>query len=508
MIRKSLVILVMGTMVLFVASLSSADVPRMISYQGKLTTASGGCLNDTVQMTFSIYPDTLGSLADWSETQTQVVVQEGIFNVLLGAVDTIPQAVFDGSVKYLGVQVESDPEMTPLKPIVSVAYAYRAGTADGGGVNCEDCDDRFVNVQGPDSIIGSSYPEAMLTVHNDGNAPGILVRAVGGVYGIGIRIDTTYHHGIEINDAGEHGIRINSPEGWGIAVSDAGDNGVGIISPAENGIYIATPAEHGIDIRFPGHNGIDITSPEVHGVHIDRPGQHGIKIDSAGLDGINIYNAGDCGVRVSHAGETGVYAYGRKLGGIFQNDTTGSGYPTLEVKNYYGATSGERLANFWASSTLRFYFRGDGHAYADGGWNTFKKNPKGGYESFSSVQAERQELISHGKGTLAGGVAQVNYSSSFSEFVTDAEEIEITLTAVGSYSGLYIAERSRQGFTVKSGAGDPDCQFTWLAIGVEKGGEERLTVGNIDEEERMAMEKENEMRREREERRMPRQQAR
>jgi hypothetical protein len=100
----------------------------MINYQGKLTTATGGCLNDTVQMTFSIYPDTLGSPADWTETQNNVVVKEGIFNVLLGNVNPIPDVVFDGSVKYLGVQVESDPEMRPLKPIVSVAYAYKADT--------------------------------------------------------------------------------------------------------------------------------------------------------------------------------------------------------------------------------------------------------------------------------------------------------------------------------------------------------------------------------------------
>ena len=102
MVRRSIVFLAVGMVVFFYAGVASADVPHMISYQGKLTTASGGCLNDTVQMTFSIYPDTLGSPADWFETQMQVVVQEGIFNVLLGAVDTIPRAVFDGSVKYLG----------------------------------------------------------------------------------------------------------------------------------------------------------------------------------------------------------------------------------------------------------------------------------------------------------------------------------------------------------------------------------------------------------------------
>ena len=99
MAHRRLAFLAMGAIVLFLCSTSSADVPHMINYQGKLTNASGGCLNDTVQMTFSIYPDTLGSLSDWSETQTEVIVREGIFNVLLGAADTIPQAVFDGNIK-------------------------------------------------------------------------------------------------------------------------------------------------------------------------------------------------------------------------------------------------------------------------------------------------------------------------------------------------------------------------------------------------------------------------
>jgi hypothetical protein len=130
MLRKSFVFAAIGMIIFLFPSLASADVPHMINYQGKLTTASGGCLNDTVQMTFSIYPDTLGSPADWTETQYDVIVKEGIFNVLLGSVDSIPSFVFDGNIKYLGVQVESDPEMTPLKPMISVAYAYRSNEAD------------------------------------------------------------------------------------------------------------------------------------------------------------------------------------------------------------------------------------------------------------------------------------------------------------------------------------------------------------------------------------------
>jgi hypothetical protein len=80
-------------------------------------------------MVFSIYADTGGTNLLWTETQPAVVVEKGVFNVLLGSVDSIPYSVFDGSTRYLGVKVGDDPEITPRKPIVSVAYAYRAGLA-------------------------------------------------------------------------------------------------------------------------------------------------------------------------------------------------------------------------------------------------------------------------------------------------------------------------------------------------------------------------------------------
>ena len=130
MLRKSFVLLVVGTVMFFLCSISSADVPDSINYQGKLTTASGGCLNETVSMTFTIYSDDQGTVVDWTETQNSVIVKEGIFNVLLGSVVPLPALIFDGSAKYLGVQVESDPEMSPLKPMVTTAYAFHCATAD------------------------------------------------------------------------------------------------------------------------------------------------------------------------------------------------------------------------------------------------------------------------------------------------------------------------------------------------------------------------------------------
>ena len=116
-------------LLMVLCSVSFAQVPQLINYQGKLTNASGAPVNDTLHMVFTIYADTGGTNLLWAEPQSAVIVEKGVFNVLLGSVNPIPDSVFNGSVRYLGVKVEHDPEITPRTPMVSVAYAYRAGAA-------------------------------------------------------------------------------------------------------------------------------------------------------------------------------------------------------------------------------------------------------------------------------------------------------------------------------------------------------------------------------------------
>jgi hypothetical protein len=125
-------IFVVGVLLIFLTTLASAQVPQMINYQGKLTTPAGAPVNDTLHMVFSIYSDSGGTNLLWAESQPAVMVEKGVFNVLLGSVDSIPYSVFDGSIRYLGVKVGDDQEIIPRKPMVSVAHAYRASSASPG----------------------------------------------------------------------------------------------------------------------------------------------------------------------------------------------------------------------------------------------------------------------------------------------------------------------------------------------------------------------------------------
>ena len=129
--KLSFQIFVIGALVAVLAVSASATVPRMINYQGKLTTGTGALIADTtVAMEFRIYNDSIGGTILWQEIQNSVKVENGIFNVLLGRTSTIDPSIFDGNVKYLGVKVGSDAEMTPRKPIVAVGYAYKSFQAD------------------------------------------------------------------------------------------------------------------------------------------------------------------------------------------------------------------------------------------------------------------------------------------------------------------------------------------------------------------------------------------
>jgi len=131
--------LVITTLVLMlICSIAMADVPPMINYQGKLLQPSGAPVADgTYQMTFAIYGAPTGGTALWSETNPSVQVKGGLFATVLGSVVSLPSSVFGNTTLYFGVQVGSDPEMTPRQQMVSSAFAFRssvAGTVDDGAI--------------------------------------------------------------------------------------------------------------------------------------------------------------------------------------------------------------------------------------------------------------------------------------------------------------------------------------------------------------------------------------
>ncbi len=105
-------------------------IPQKINYQGYLTNSAGVPVSGTEQMVFSLYDVASGGSALWTETR-MVTVTKGVYNVTFGEVTVLG---LDFSVPYyLGVQVGTDPEMSPRIPLTSAGYAFRAQTVESVG---------------------------------------------------------------------------------------------------------------------------------------------------------------------------------------------------------------------------------------------------------------------------------------------------------------------------------------------------------------------------------------
>ncbi len=125
--HPSLTALVTFSLLIFAGSF--AAVPQVINYQGRLTDGVGNPLNSTEALTFTIYGDSLGATTLWTEVHSSVVVTNGLFQVILGSVTTLPQSVFDGNTRWLSVRVGTGAS-SALMPLVSTAYAYRSNVSD------------------------------------------------------------------------------------------------------------------------------------------------------------------------------------------------------------------------------------------------------------------------------------------------------------------------------------------------------------------------------------------
>jgi len=113
------------------AVISFAEVPQLLSFQGHLTDTTGRIVPDgNYNLTFRIYDVSTGGTSLWSESHPVVLVSGGYCNVLLGSVSTLPIALFDGSDRWVAVQVGTDAEMSPRQQITSVGYAFRSASVD------------------------------------------------------------------------------------------------------------------------------------------------------------------------------------------------------------------------------------------------------------------------------------------------------------------------------------------------------------------------------------------
>ncbi|MCK4272105.1 hypothetical protein KAX22_05620 [bacterium] len=283
--RTIVIILVLCIVMLSANAL--ADCVCEMGWQGTLCDQYGVALDTTVSMAFAIYTDSTGGIQVWSETQSLVTVSQGLFNVLLGRVNAIPDTVFNESSRWLAVQVGGDPELSPRQKIGGVGYAFRAAEADSADYarNAPVGDDGDWTISGGDVYrvsgnvgIGTTSPTLPLTL---GGGPGNLFGVENATCFVARNTGGTYERYLWPR-AGDNSMYVLYGQGLYFRDDDAspsttmflsqnGNVGIGTSSPGVKldvlsdgygeAAYLRLKATHGdAELKLNAHNGTNAIS--------------------------------------------------------------------------------------------------------------------------------------------------------------------------------------------------------------------------------------------------------
>ncbi len=326
----------------------SAQVPSLINYQGFLNDPLTGVPIDTVQtMTFAIYDVGTPGTAIWTETQNDVLIRNGYFSVMLGAVIAISSDIFDGDDKFLGVRIGSDPEMTPRKQIVSVGYAMHADNASRVDHQRLNNNDGSVN-ESADPVSWykiKDMPPGFADGSDDGGSAGSISQINVGAgmnitnpTGPATTLDLNMGHGNAINadmvdgkhaaefaetahghwgatwlggSSTTHGLRIQGSVPWnnGVLIAENNNNGPGLWG-----------VNHGTGNAVRGNNsgsGIGVFGQSVSGIGVE-----GASTDSYGVKASSANNYGMYAETGNNSGYFAGYFKGQK--GITTETPTGN----------------------------------------------------------------------------------------------------------------------------------------------------------------------------------------
>lgn len=348
----------------FIFSISQAQIPRIINYQGILLGQDEKPIAEgDYKLTFRLYAEA-DSLA-WTEVHTNVYVADGMFHVLLGTVSYLGMS-FDKPY-FLGIQVGNDPELQPRMTMTSGCYSFRADNANAvAGIEASttpqpntllalDNDGKFPSEVLPASGVTGNYlkknePDTssgthnlpILLISNTGNGDGLRGEGTNGRAIVG---SSQNNDGVVgwTNASGKSGVYGNSTVGNGVAGRSDAVSGCGVVGRAMGG------SGQGVYGDATGANGVGVYGRSTHGRGVEgrtsstnewEPGVYGKSVGAGdGVYGWSQSRHGLFGITYSQNTEhAGVYGTNSGAGPAIKAD--GDLVVTGEFKGNIGPNNG------------------------------------------------------------------------------------------------------------------------------------------------------------------------
>jgi hypothetical protein len=350
---------------------STADVPHMINYQGRLTNPDGDPVDTTVDITFRIYADEGGASQIWQELHTDVVFSDGLCEVLLGSITPLTTSILDGSERWLGIQVGSNDVSMPLTAIVSGAYAIRSSHADTASFALAGAGGNAVWTDEGTSIHPSTLTDSVGIGTDDPSVPleveGPVIAILGHSLGTGLAIGV---FGANDNDGvGLLGTSMSGKGVHGISTTGYGGYFYGPMNYFSDNLGIGTETPEEMLHVYENYTGAN-SFVKIQSDHATNWGEAGLEIETP-LNHWRLYMDDDDAGEIT-AGGLGIY-----------NGSTDEVVFTIAPTGNFGVgripMSSTRFAVSSSSEALRGECTGDGigvHGSSETGWGGYFVAPK------------------------------------------------------------------------------------------------------------------------------------
>jgi hypothetical protein len=253
---------------------TTTPVTPAFTYQGRLTTSAGAPISGSPTVRFSLYTVPSGGSAVSIDTHP-VTVTNGLFTTSIAASDP---AIINGQALWLGIQVGTDPEMTPRQEIRAVPYAM--SLMPGAVIQGDDVDTPALWLFSPGVGLYAEGAYSGLQGYSTGQFG--VVGVSSGDQGMGVYGQSTGPEGAGVvglaDQPGSQGV-------WGYSEQDAGISGIG----KTGGFFTTNQA----GTHPPGFPAVNISTLYTYnpGVRISTTGtaSRGIDISTSGSNSAGVF---------------------------------------------------------------------------------------------------------------------------------------------------------------------------------------------------------------------------